>query len=142
MKFPIQNYHPKIRNQQGKQELFDFIRKKYVRITPEELVRQHVLKFLVDEKKINAGKIAVEKEIDVNGLKKRFDVLVYDDNLKPLLLAECKAPHVKISLQVAEQIANYNFTLKAKFLLLTNGIDLFIAEIDFEKKSIKWFEDF
>ncbi len=138
MQIQFQPYEFKTRLNNGKKELWDAIRKKYVSITPEELVRQHLVQYLIHEQKISTGKIAIEKEIKLNGLKKRFDVLVYDENLKPFLLAECKAPQIKLTQAVMNQAANYNMQLQVKYLLITNGIEIHIAEIDFEKKSYQW----
>ena len=106
-------------------------------ITPEELVRQQLIYFLIHEVKIPSGKIAVEKQIDVNGLKKRFDILVYDNDSKPLVLAECKAPQIKITSDVFSQIANYNISIRVKYLLVCNGIDIHFFEIDFDKKQFQ-----
>ncbi|MFM2224077.1 MAG: hypothetical protein RJA07_279 [Bacteroidota bacterium] len=119
----------------NKAELFCCIRKKYVSITPEELVRQQLIYFLVDEIKIPSAKIAVEKQIDVNGLKKRFDILVYNNDSKPMILAECKAPQIKLTSDVFSQIANYNLTLQVKYLLVCNGIDIHFFNINFEEKQ-------
>ena len=141
MQIQFQPYEFKTRLNNGKKELWDAIRKKYVSITPEELVRQHLVQYLIHEKKISTGKIAIEKEINLNGLKKRFDVLVYDETLKPLLLAECKAPQIKLTQTVMNQAANYNIQLQVKYLLITNGIEMHIAEIDFKSKSYKWLND-
>ena len=141
MQIQFQPYQFKTRLNNGKQELWDTIRKKYVAITPEELVRQHLIQYLITEKKVAIGKIAVEKEIKLNGLKKRFDILVYDEALKPLLLAECKAPQIKLTQAVINQVANYNINLQVKYLLITNGIEMHIAKIDFENKTYKWVND-
>jgi hypothetical protein len=108
-----------------------------VSITPEELVRQQLIYFLIHEVKIPSAKIAVEKQIEVNGLKKRFDILVYDDASKPLILAECKAPQIKLTNNVFLQIANYNISVQVKYLLVCNGIDIHFFEIDFDKKQFK-----
>jgi hypothetical protein len=123
------------RTNKGKTELLCSIRKKYVGITPEELVRQQLIYFLIHEVKIPSAKIAVEKQIEVNGLKKRFDILVYDEASKPLILAECKAPQIKLINDVFSQIANYNLTMQVKYLLVCNGIDIHFFEIDFDKKQ-------
>ena len=141
MQIQFQPYEFKTRLNNGKQELWDVIRKKYIVITPEELVRQHLIQYLIKEKKIPSAKIAVEKEINLNGLKKRFDVLVYDNDMKPLLLAECKAPQIKLNQAVMDQAANYNMQLQVKYLLITNGVEMHLAEIDFEKKSYKWLSE-
>ena len=141
MQIQFQPYEFKTRLNNGKNELWDVIRKKYVVITPEELVRQHLIQFLINEKKIPSSKIAVEKEIKLNGLKKRFDILVYDNGIKPLLLAECKAPQIKLAQAAMNQAANYNMQLQVKYLIITNGIEIFFAEINHAEKTYEWLND-
>jgi len=102
--------------------IFDCIRKKYVTLTPEEWVRQHLIYYLITEKGYPATLISVETPLKYARLDKRSDVIVYDRNGKPLMLAECKAPEVNITQKVFEQIAVYNLTIQAQFLLITNGL--------------------
>lgn len=91
-------------------------------LTPEEWVRQHVLNFLVTEKKFNASSIAIEKELILNDLKKRYDIVVYGRDLKPYLIIECKAPYIELNDMVIEQALRYNLILKANLLMITNGV--------------------
>lgn len=108
---------------QGEQTLvFDFVRKKWLVLTPEEWVRQHVLNYLVTEKKIPASSISVEKELVLNDLKKRYDIVVYSRELKPYLIVECKAPYITLDKLVVEQALRYNLIIKADLLMITNGI--------------------
>lgn len=102
--------------------IFDIIRKKWLLLTPEEWVRQHLLNFLVREKKIPASTISIEKELQLNDLKKRYDVVVYTRELKPYLIIECKAPYITLDKQVIEQALRYNLTIKADLLMISNGI--------------------
>ena len=102
--------------------IFDFIRKKFVILTPEEWVRQNFLRYLVEEKKYPASLIFVEKEFKLNNLSKRSDGLVYDKTGKPVLIMEFKAPEVKIDQKVFDQIARYNLKLQVKYLIVSNGI--------------------
>ncbi len=139
LQFPSHNFKTRLNN--GKQELWDIVRRKYVTITPEELVRQHLIQFLVNEKETPLSKIAVEKMVVVNDLSKRFDVLIYDTDFKPLLLAECKAPQIALSQQTLNQIANYNQTLCVPYLLITNGIHIHLAKIDFKTKQFAWLNE-
>ncbi len=120
LNFPTYNF--KVKTEENANYVFDIIRKKYVLVTPEEWVRQHLLWYLIHEKKYPASLISVEKGLEVNGLKKRFDLLVYDNLGKPLLLTECKSPNIKLTQQVFDQIANYNMKFKVKQLLVTNGL--------------------
>jgi hypothetical protein len=111
-------------------KIFDTIRRKYVLLTPEEWVRQHLLFYFTAEKKFPSSLIAVEKSVKVNGLPRRTDVLVYNSKLEKLLLAECKAPSVKINQAVFDQAARYNMTLDVKYFVLTNGIETFCCTMD------------
>ena len=113
-------YDFRFREEKGTKQLFDPVRKKYVSITPEEWVRQHILHYLLS-KGYATALIAIERGIDVNGAQKRFDIVVYDRDSKPLIIVECKAQSEPINQQVVMQIASYNLTLKAKYFWLTNG---------------------
>jgi hypothetical protein len=101
--------------------IYDPVRKKYIVLTPEEWVRQHVINYLVEHLGYPASRIAVEKQLNYNGLKRRFDVLVYDKHLKPYLIVECKAPDVPITQATFNQIAMYNKVVQAHILFVTNG---------------------
>ncbi|MFN9710439.1 MAG: type I restriction enzyme HsdR N-terminal domain-containing protein [Bacteroidota bacterium] len=102
-------------------QLFDRIRKKWVKITPEEWVRQNMVVMLINELKISSAHIGVEKEIIVGELKKRFDILVYDQSYEPWMLIECKAPEVMLSEKTAAQMLNYQQVLRARYMVITNG---------------------
>ena len=108
---------------EGKRMLiFDSVRKKYVALTPEEWVRQHIINYLVTEKKYPVSLISVEMPLKYAGLDKRCDLLVSDRNGQPLMIIECKAPEVTITEKVFEQIAIYNLAIKASFIMVTNGM--------------------
>ncbi len=119
-KVVFEQYDFRFREENGVKQVFDPVRKKYVSLTPEEWVRQHVIHYLLS-KGYPASLIAIERGIEVNGTQKRFDVVVYDRDSKPLIIVECKAQNEKIDQQVYMQIAAYNLTLKAKYFWLTNG---------------------
>lgn len=135
LNFPTYNF--KVKTEENANYVFDIIRKKYVLVTPEEWVRQHLLWYLIHEKKYPASLISVEKGLEINGLKKRFDLLAYNHLGKPLLLAECKSPDIKLTQQVFDQIANYNMKFKVKQLLVTNGLQhvICVFEEDFSSYS-------
>lgn len=101
--------------------VFDPVRKKWYLIQPEELVRQTLLLYLLDEKKIALQRMAVEKTIHLHHLTRRFDLVYHDKKGKPLLLVECKSPSVALTDKVLEQAVWYNFEVKAPYLLLSNG---------------------
>ena len=120
LKYPT--YSPRIRQQQGQPHIFDFIRRRWLVLTPEEWVRQHVLNYLVTIKNYPPASIAVEKELELNDLKKRFDIVVYSRTMQPLLIVECKAPYIALNEGVLEQALRYNLILKAPFIMITNGV--------------------
>ena len=102
--------------------IFDHIRKKYVALTPEEWVRQHIINYLVTEKSYPASLISVEMPLKYAGLHKRSDLIVCDRNGLPLMIIECKAPEVTITEKVFEQIAIYNLAIQASYFMVTNGL--------------------
>jgi hypothetical protein len=112
----------KIKKKDGKLFIWDRIRKKYIVLQPEEWVRQHFINFLIEEKKVPASLISLEYGQNYNTLSKRCDIVVWDDNLKPLLLVECKASHIAIDDDVFFQAVTYHSQLGVRFLVLTNGI--------------------
>jgi hypothetical protein len=115
--------------------IFDEIRKKKVILTPEEWVRQHFIQFLIQKKGYKKSLIAVEKEIKINNLKKRFDILVFDNKGIPQVIVECKAPNIKITQDAFDQIARYNLKINSNYLVVTNGLTHYYSKIDFENQK-------
>lgn len=140
-KLNLPTYSFNIKLIEQRKYIFDFIRKKFVILTPEEWVRQNFLKYLVDEKKYPASLIAVEKEFKLNDLSKRSDAVVYNRTGKPVLIVECKATNVKIDQNVFDQIARYNMKLNVDFLVVTNGLSHFCCKIDYEKKQYMFLKE-
>ena len=132
LNFPYVKFKFKIND--NKTYIFDEIRKIFVLITPEEWVRQNVLKFLIN-KNIPINHISIEKKIIVNKLNKRFDIVVFDRNGNVLLLVECKSYNVKLDQKVFDQIAIYNKSIMAKYLMITNGLNHYYFEIDNTNKK-------
>lgn len=139
LNFP--NYPFQIKSNENKLFIFDFIRKKEVVLTPEEWVRQHFLMYLVTEKKYPASLIAVEKKITLNSLTKRADIVVYNIDAKPTIIVECKAPTIKITEDIFDQIARYNLKLNAQYLIVTNGLQHFICQIDAKNETYLFIND-
>ncbi len=131
----LPTYNFKFKNSQNKTLIFDKLRKKYVVLTPEEWVRQHFVHFLIDQKKYPETLIAIEKQLTINNLKKRTDLLIFNTDGKPEVIIECKAPSIKISQKTFDQIARYNLQLKAEFLIVTNGLTHFYCKMDFKNKT-------
>ncbi|MFS4469061.1 type I restriction enzyme HsdR N-terminal domain-containing protein [Maribacter sp. 2210JD10-5] len=139
LSFP--NYSFRLKNSQNKTLIFDEIRKKFVVLTPEEWVRQHVLHYLVQNKKYPKSIINVEKQIEINGLKKRYDMVVFNPDGSIAILVECKAPSIKITQNVFDQIARYNLDVNATFLMVTNGLQHYYCQISQESKKYHFLRD-
>ena len=118
-----------IRTQNGKQYVLCAWRRKYVRLTPEELVRQTTLQLLEDEYGFPHGLVGVEVPIEVAGLKKRCDAIVYNQQMQPLMLLEFKAPTVPLTQEVFDQAAIYNRHLQVPYLMLCNGQNSIVAQV-------------
>ena len=131
----LPQYKFKLKSNENKTLIFDKVRKKYFVLTPEEWVRQHYISFLIEEKKYPVSLIAIEKQLTINGLKKRSDILIFNTDGKPEIIVECKAPSVKITQETFDQIARYNLTLKANYLVVTNGLQHIFCKIDTLKES-------
>ncbi len=111
----------KLKNENGKQYIFDAIRKIWLLLTEEEWVRQNFVNYLITQLNYPSTVIAIEKEIRLNELKKRFDILVYDREHKPWMLIECKEPKVDLSENVLQQALRYNISVPVSFIVITNG---------------------
>jgi hypothetical protein len=137
--FPSFGFKTKI--SENKRTIFDPIRKKFVVLTPEEWVRQHVIQDLLN-KGISKTRLSVEKQFDVMGQQKRFDVVVAGTNASIALLVECKAPSVPITQATFDQIARYQLALKATYLMLTNGLQHIYCQIDATQQSYQFIPEF
>ena len=135
------NYNFRFKNSENKVSIFDEIRKKFIILTPEEWVRQHVVQFLMLEKKYPKSLINVEKVLKVNELRKRYDVVVFNPDGTIFILVECKAPEIKIAQTTFDQIARYNLTLKATYLMVTNGLNHYFCQMDFENEKYQFLQD-
>ena len=133
LQFPTYSF--RFKNSENKEAIFDEIRKKFIIITPEEWVRQHVVQFLLQDKKYPKSHINVEKLLKINDLNKRYDVVVYNPDGSIFILVECKAPEIKISQHTFDQIARYNMTLNEKYLMVTNGLNHYFCKMDYEKEK-------
>ena len=134
-KLNLPTYNFKLKSSENKTLIFDNLRKKYLVLTPEEWVRQHYVRFLIDEKKYPSTLIALEKQLTINNRKKRTDILIFNKEGNPEIIVECKAPSIKITQDTFDQIARYNLKLKANFLVVTNGLEHFYCKLDYEKET-------
>ena len=136
LNFP--SYSFRFKNSENKVSIFDAIRKKFIILTPEEWVRQHVVQFLMNEKNYPQSLLNVEKVVQVNGLRKRYDIVVYNSDGTIHILIECKAPEVTISQNTFDQIAQYNMTLQSNYLMVTNGLNHYFCQMDFENEKYQF----
>ena len=121
-------------------QVFDKVRKKYFQLTAEEWVRQNFIHYLHNNKKYPLGLMKVEKLVKYNGMQTRADIVLCDLQGKPNIIVECKSPDQKINQATFNQIAKYNYQLKANFLVVTNGIKHFCCKMDYAKSSIQFLE--
>lgn len=126
----------KMKQREGINEVFDAIRKRWLLLTPEEWVRQNFIQFLLIKKNYPASLIAIEKEIKLGELKKRCDVVIYNRQLQPWMIIECKEMNVALGEKTLEQILRYHITLPAKYLIITNGSYCF----GFKKEKDQFFQ--
>lgn len=136
LNFPTYSF--RLKNSENKTHIFDVVRKKFVVLQPEEWVRQHCIQYLIQEKNYPISLINVEKVVLINGLKKRYDIAVFDSNGSLVLVVECKAPKVKISQTTFDQIARYNLTLKAHYLMVTNGLNHYFCTMNYNNESFEF----
>ncbi|HEY9113322.1 MAG TPA: type I restriction enzyme HsdR N-terminal domain-containing protein [Bacteroidales bacterium] len=125
----------------GKTEVFDEFRKKYVLLSPEEWVRQQFLRYLVNVKKYPASLIAVEKGLTLNRMQKRFDAVVHNDKGLPVVLIEFKSAEITLEQKVFEQIAVYNMQLKVEYLIISNGLQHFCCAVNYEKQEFTFLKE-
>jgi hypothetical protein len=130
------------RNEDGKLVIFDILRRKWFQLTPEEWVRQNFIHFLIEKKHYPAGLLANEVGININGTTRRCDTVLYDKiGMRPRLILEYKAPHVKITQEVFFQIASYNSLLRADYLIVSNGFHHYCCKINYEQNSYKFLQN-
>jgi hypothetical protein len=128
----------RIRNNTGKEEIFDTLRRQWVRLTPEEWVRQHILHWFITVLAYPSSLVSVEKELRVGTLRKRYDLLVFNKEMEPWMLVECKAPEVPLTEETLLQVMRYNMKMKASFLVICNGHEVYAADI--RSSPAKWLE--
>lgn len=136
----LPSYEFRVDEREGKRVVYDPIRQTYVRLTPEEWVRQHFVQYLIQEQGVPAGLVAIEASFRYQGQPRRADIIAHDRQGEPLLLVECKAPRVSIGQDAFDQGAQYNLVLGAPFLIVTNGQTHYACAIDFESESYRFLD--
>ena len=139
LNFPTYSF--RFKSSENKISIFDCIRKKFVILQPEEWVRQHCVQYLMETKNYPKSLINVEKELTVNRLKKRYDIVIYNPDGSIHLIVECKSPTITINQRTFDQIAQYNLTLNASYLMVTNGLNHYYCQMDFENERYNFLKE-
>lgn len=139
LNFP--SYTFRFKSNENKRLIFDEIRKKFVVLLPEEWVRQHCIHYLMQIKKYPKSLINVEKGLYINGLKKRYDIVVYNPDGSIHLIVECKASNIVINQKAFDQIASYNLVLNARYLMVTNGLNHYYCMMDYQAERYHFLKD-
>ncbi len=135
--FQFPSYSFRIRGESSR-EVWDIVRNKWVALTPEEFVRQHAIHFFIQDLNFSKGRVGVETEVVFHGMKRRADLVLYTREAFPLLIAEFKAPTVKIDEAVLSQTLRYNSVLKAPWLFISNGHEHALCEVNSDTGMGKW----
>ena len=137
----LPRYSFNIQTKEQKKYIFDAFRRKFVKLTPEEWVRQHFARYLVEEKDYAASLMALEMNMNFNRLTYRADIVVYNRQASPVMIVECKAPDIGIRQDHFDQIIRYNMHLKVQYLTVTNGIEHYCCRFDRENGRYEFLKD-
>jgi type I site-specific restriction endonuclease len=134
----LPQYSFRVRGKEGEEMILDTLRRKYVKLTPEEWVRQNFIQYLINEGKYPSGLLGIEVMFRFNKLKRRVDILVHDRSGKPIMIVECKSTDIKIDEEVFEQIATYNMKFKVPYLVVTNGMHHYACKMNCEESKYEY----
>ena len=137
----LPTYFFRIKEERGKKYIFDEIRRRFVQLTPEEWVRQHMVNFLINVKHFPKQLISVEKSFHNYRRRQRFDLLIYNREGNPVMIVECKAPDVEINQTVFDQAGRYNNMHKAAYMLITNGIKHYCCLISLTNRQYQFLHE-
>ena len=137
----LPKYEIRVSRQEGRLTIFDFLRRRYVALTPEEWVRQHFTHFLVGHKGYPKGLLANEVELTIGDKSLRCDSVLYDRELRPRMIIEYKSPHIKPTQKVFQQIATYNFLLHVDYLVVSNGMEHHCVKMDYDNQKYLFLDD-
>ena len=137
----LPTYSLKIKSGSDPGYIYDEFRKKYVRLTPEEWVRQNFAHYLVTEKGYPASRMMFEKSVHINKMSKRCDILVCNDTGSPVMIIECKAPEIKIGQATFEQVSIYNIAFRVEYLIITNGLQHYCCIVNFIEKTVNFLQE-
>jgi type I site-specific restriction endonuclease len=134
-------YKFRIKKTNEKFQIFDSQRKRYISLTPEEWVRQHFIHFMIEVKGYPSALLAVEKQLNLNGMKKRCDAVLYDREANPVMIIEFKAPNVAINQETFDQVAVYNSKLRVSLFIVSNGLEHYCCKINPENTRYEFFPE-
>ena len=137
----LPSYEFRLKKDDGQVRIFDEVRKKYVALTPEEWVRQHFIMYLINQKQVPAGLIILEKQLIMNKMSRRPDILIHNRQGEAVMIVECKAPEVNITQDTFDQVARYNSVLSVQYLVVTNGLKHFCCQMDYKGNTYRFLED-
>ena len=137
----LPQYEIKIGEKDGKRTIFDFLRRKYVTLTPEEWVRQHFVHYLIEHKGYPKGLLGNEIEIRIGSKHLRCDSILYNKVAQPQMIIEYKAPTIKIQQKTFDQISAYNLLLKVDYLIVSNGLQHYCCKMDYEHQNYLFLQD-
>ena len=140
MQLNLPPYQIRVREENGRKQIFDVLRRKYIALTPEEWVRQHFIHYLIEHKSYPATLLANEVPLQVGEKKVRADSVLYDNQLRPRMIIEYKAPTIPLTQKVFEQISVYNLLLHVDYLIISNGIDTYICKMDYDSQTYTFLE--
>jgi type I site-specific restriction endonuclease len=137
----LPEYKFRIKKQDEKFQIFDSQRKRFVSLTPEEWVRQHFIRFMIEAKGYPSALLAVEKQLNMNGMKKRCDAVLYDREAYPVMIIEFKAPTVAVNQETFDQVAVYNSKLKVDFFIVSNGLEHYCCKVNTKTSRYEFYPD-
>ena len=137
----LPSYQIKVSGTQQKPTILDILRRKYVALTPEEWVRQHFVHYLIEHKNYPASLLANEVKLQAGDKTLRADSVLYDKQLRPRMIVEYKAPTIKLTQKVFDQISIYNMMLKVDYLIVSNGMESYCCKMDYENRNYTFLQD-
>ncbi|MBQ7662367.1 MAG: type I restriction enzyme HsdR N-terminal domain-containing protein [Prevotella sp.] len=141
MQLNLPTYECRLREQNSRQQIFDVLRRRYVALTPEEWVRQHFVHYLIEHKGYPKGLLANEVDLRVGEKHLRCDTVLYDKALHPKIIVEYKAPEIAITQKVFNQITVYNMLLHVDYLIVSNGMQHYCCQMDYEQNRYTFLSD-
>jgi hypothetical protein len=145
VKLNLPEFEYNVKKAEGKVWIFDIIRKRFIVLTPEEWVRQHFVNYIITELKYPRALIKIETGLVYNKLSKRSDIIVHNRQGQPWMIIECKAPELKLSQQTLQQVTMYNASIRANYIVVTNGLVHLCCEVNWADRVttlLKAFPDY